>query len=396
MDHEISSIIRLIISGLLLLILIQWILLIRSFYQSLKKGSELRQTSWKYYEKPPLVSVIIPTKNEELISKCLSSIIQNDYQKLEIIVVVDDLNDETATTAKKLSNHNPTIKLVLSRPRPKNWLGKTWACNEGYLNSSGEILLFVDSDTIHGSKTISSSVRYLYDEDADALSLIPRYWYDDTLSKLTIMFTNFFRHALLSPHLVNDPESKIGYFIGHFILIRRVVYEEIGTHQSVRNSLIEDDELGKKVKSAGYKIKLLRGEQFLSTLFPKMGKNFIDLTKRTVIPLYLRNKPKVLIEFIKSFLFLVFPFIALFYSAAVSAFTDSFDYLVFSASILCIFMIHLAIILSIRKTLDLSNSYVFGVTVSCFVLVFGYAMGILFSLKKTSIHWRGTEYSFEN
>ena len=36
--------------------------------------------------------------------------------------------------------------------KPDKWTGKTWASEQGYLHSSGNILLFTDADTCYMSR----------------------------------------------------------------------------------------------------------------------------------------------------------------------------------------------------------------------------------------------------
>jgi hypothetical protein len=55
---------------------------------------------------------------------------------------------------------------------------------------------------------------------------------------------------------VNDPRSPIAFANGPCLLIRREVYFAIGGHQAVRASILEDTELGRIVKTAGYRMEV--------------------------------------------------------------------------------------------------------------------------------------------
>lgn len=94
----------------------------------------------------PLVSVIIPTYNEERdIAHCLGSLKEQSYQPLEILVVDDGSKDKTM----KVVQRERGIKLVRN-----DHLGPGAARNKGVKRAKGEILVFVDADMIFDNRFI--------------------------------------------------------------------------------------------------------------------------------------------------------------------------------------------------------------------------------------------------
>ena len=88
-------------------------------------------------ENQPLVSVIIPTFNSErFLEKCLSSLEDQSYKRLEVIVVDDRSRDSTVEIAQR---HQCRVFTNSRR-------GRAEAKNEGAQRSIGEYLLFLDSD----------------------------------------------------------------------------------------------------------------------------------------------------------------------------------------------------------------------------------------------------------
>jgi chlorobactene glucosyltransferase len=65
--------------------------------------------------------------------------------------------------------------------------GKNSACYQGYLNSTGEILLFTDADTLHLRSTMFLAVTYLIKQNLDALTAIPRILSEDDIWIKTIL-----------------------------------------------------------------------------------------------------------------------------------------------------------------------------------------------------------------
>ena len=94
----------------------------------------------------PLVSIIIPTKNNfKYIKKCIESIIENTtYPYFEIIIVDTGSTDSQVNNFYgKLINDNENIQIV----NYKKKFNFSDACNYGADNSNGEYLLFLNNDT---------------------------------------------------------------------------------------------------------------------------------------------------------------------------------------------------------------------------------------------------------
>ena len=135
------------LSAILVGVSITWILLIRSMWISFRDSPFLDKFEAKPHSKPK-VSVILPARNEEdFIEKCLNSLADQDYENYEIIVVDDRSQDNTGQIIKKIAEKNPKIIYVLADPKPEKWIGKNWACFEGFKRANGELLLFTDADT---------------------------------------------------------------------------------------------------------------------------------------------------------------------------------------------------------------------------------------------------------
>ena len=114
-------------------------------------------------------------------------------------MAIDDRSDDrTGEIIKKIAQENPKVKYVLADPKPEKWMGKIWACVEGYKRATGELLLFTDADTTHSKDTISLSVSHLLSEDLDALTVIPKMLFLDWWKKITRTPLSTFLHTRFS------------------------------------------------------------------------------------------------------------------------------------------------------------------------------------------------------
>ncbi len=381
-----------ILSAILVGVSITWILLIRSMWISFRDSPFLDKFEAKPHSKPK-VSVILPARNEEdFIEKCLNSLADQDYENYEIIVVDDHSQDNTGQIIKKIAEKNSKIIYVLADPKPEKWMGKNWACFEGFKRANGELLLFTDADTKHSKEMISLSVSHLLSEGLEALTVIPKMLCLDRWTKITLPMLSTFLHTRFSALRVNDPSKKTGYFFGSFFIIKRKAYEFVGTHEGVKSELVEDGALGKKVKESGFKMRMVRGEHLLEAVWARDWSTLWNGLKRLVIPLYLQSK-KIAVGIFFAVLFLLFmPFPILAYSIPFANMSESFSVL-FSVSVISVILLYVAAILEAKKGLSLGLVHALLGPVGSFIIVSGFASGILQVKSNTAVMWRGRTYS---
>ena len=89
-----------------------------------------------------LVSVIVPAYNvEKYIEKCISSIQEQTYQNIEIIVVDDGATDGTGALVEKMAKLDSRIRVI-----HQTNAGVSAARNHGMDAAQGEYIVFVDGD----------------------------------------------------------------------------------------------------------------------------------------------------------------------------------------------------------------------------------------------------------
>jgi hypothetical protein len=97
--------------------------------------------------------------------------------------------------------------------------------------------------------------------------------------------------------------------MGSFFLITRKVFVNVGTFESVHEELQEDKALGIIIKSRGYKLRLVKLKNMVYTLW---GDDLMTLWHgigRTVAPLVVKNKFKVLLNLLIIFFSSILPFV---------------------------------------------------------------------------------------
>ena len=110
-------------------------------------------SGFKMYK--PLVSIIVPAKNEEtVISRTIESILNQSYTNFELFVVVDNSSDNTYKIAREFEHKDSRVK-VFNRPDGKS---KASALNFCFEKSRGEIIATYDADTMLLRNTLENAV----------------------------------------------------------------------------------------------------------------------------------------------------------------------------------------------------------------------------------------------
>jgi len=241
-----------------------------------------------------LVSIIVPARNEEAnIERVLRSLAGQAGVR-EILVVDDQSSDRTREILDGLKAEIPLLRVLTIDSLPEGWLGKTYAVYRAAREAAGEWLLFTDADTEHLPGSLAATLELAERKGADLFSLspgqlTPRWW---EKAVIPLVYVNLAR--LYKFDEVSDPQAPAAAANGQYLLIRREVYERVGGHEAIRNEILEDVALAKRVKAAGGKLAFLPGAEWVQTrmyrTFPEMWRGW----SKNLFLLYGRNVAKIL------------------------------------------------------------------------------------------------------
>ena len=110
-----------------------------------------------------LVSIIVPVyKTEKYLSKCMDSILRQDYQNIEIILIDDGSPDNSGQICDEYEKKDNRIKAI----HQKN-TGLSGTRNLGIDTSKGDYIMFIDSDDYIDESMVSYLMGKLTETDAD-------------------------------------------------------------------------------------------------------------------------------------------------------------------------------------------------------------------------------------
>ena len=221
------------------------------------------EPSTESLDSAPTVWAIVPARDEaDVIEKSLKSLLTQDYEgDFKVILVDDNSSDDTATIAQQTAqqlNKTAQFQLLNGQPLAEGWKGKLWALAQGvdYASSQGKTVdyfLFTDADIEHHQTNLTELVTKAETEKLDLVSLMVLLRCESYWEKLLIPAFVYFFQQLYPFRLANNPNLPIAAAAGGCILIRAQALEQIGGIASVKEALIDDCTLAKKVKSNGGK-----------------------------------------------------------------------------------------------------------------------------------------------
>lgn len=384
-----------LLSVIMIAICMTWIYLTWYLNKSYRLSPKLKDFDSVYTGTIPKVSVILPARNEGMyISKCLDSLLVQDYLNYEIIAINDSSSDETGDIISQYSKEHQNIIFIELGPRPEGWVGKNWACYQGYIRSTGDLLLFTDADTQHSPSLMSLAVKHFLLENLDAITAMPRLICIDRWTKATLPMLSTFLHTRFSAIRVNDPETKVGYFFGSFFIISKTVYEKVGTHKEVKQELVEDGALGGKVKEAKFKLKMVRAEEEITAIWARDLRSLWQGLRRLMIPLYSQHSIKTSLMVIAIFFLLLVPFIMLPYSyLLLLKYGDPLSYILLVTSTLTSILIVLSNAVHSKFALRQSPLYAIASPIAAAIISFSFISSIIDANKPGAVVWRNRRYT---
>lgn len=197
-----------------------------------------------------LISVIVPVFNVAVyLPECIESILGQDYEKLEVILIDDGSNDTSGSICDEYAARDNRIHVI----HQKNG-GAAAAKNAGLRVATGEFLSFVDSDDFLEPGAYSHMVKLLTEYDADVVQCAFRDVYRDSAvdrivkhgrkelerNNYLVSFTQDWTCGLMT-----DKLFRRSLFSGIYFEVGNKIDDEYFTYQGIMNAnkILCDDQI---------------------------------------------------------------------------------------------------------------------------------------------------------
>lgn len=236
----------------------------------------------------PLVSVLIPARNEENnIIHIIEDIRKQTYKNIEIIVFDDSSTDNTAHIVLEKAKTDKRIQLIQSTKLPEKWLGKNWACHNLAQKANGEYFLFLDADVRIEKDTIQKALAFAQNFKLSLLSVFPKQFMRSTGEKLTVPLMHYILLTLLPLILVRlSPFSSHSAANGQFMLFQAKNYHKYSPHSFYKSEKVEDILISRYYKSNKVKIACITGTDKITCRMYTNIKEAINGFSKNIVMLF--------------------------------------------------------------------------------------------------------------
>ncbi|MEX2435839.1 MAG: glycosyltransferase family 2 protein [Balneolaceae bacterium] len=276
----------------------------------------------------PKISVCIPARNEEMnIGTLLDSVVRQEWNNYEILVLDDQSSDKTPEILKKaLASYPQLLTVINGKPKPAGWLGKPWACHQLGKAASGDILLFLDADTTLKPMALKGVSLSMADYNLDMLTVWPVQKLDSFWEKVVIPLIYYALVTLLPVIYVYRKPRWVPSFLerkirpkfaaacGQCIAFTRKAYEEIGGHESVKNQVVEDVELARIARRKNLTLRMFTGINSVSCRMYRSEKEMFEGLRKNFLAGFDHSVAKFIVAGLVHLIVFILPFITFIYA----------------------------------------------------------------------------------
>ena len=194
------------------------------------------------------VSVVVPARDEE---KTLPALLWSVAEQLpgvrEVVVVDDASHDATAEVARAGG-----ARVVQTGTPPPGWTGKAWACHTGAAAATGDLLLFLDADTVLRPGALAGLLA-AHARHGGLVSVQPHHEVVRPYEQLSAYFhvVALMASAAFARLGRREAPSRPPMAFGPCLLTSREDYVRAGGHEAVRADILDDAALAAAYHRAG-------------------------------------------------------------------------------------------------------------------------------------------------
>jgi 4,4'-diaponeurosporenoate glycosyltransferase len=193
------------------------------------------------------VSVVVPARDEEQTLPALLRSVAEQLPEVREVVVVDDASrDGTAAVARAAG-----ARVLPAGTPPPGWTGKAWACHTGAAATTGDLVLFLDADTVLRPGALARLLA-AHARHGGLVSVQPHH---DVVRPYEQLSAYFNVVALMASAAFTrrdrDAASPAPMAFGPCLLTSREDYVHAGGHEAVRADILDDAALAAAYHRAG-------------------------------------------------------------------------------------------------------------------------------------------------
>jgi hopene-associated glycosyltransferase HpnB len=198
---------------------------------------------------------VVPARNEaDLIARSVASLLAQDYPgRFRVVLVDDQSGDGTGAAARALGDERLTV--LDGAEHPAGWTGKLFAVHQGVAHASAEdspdYLWLTDADIAHAPDNLRRLVARAVASKFVLTSQMAKLNCESFAERFLIPAFVFFFDMLFPFAWANDPKKRTAAAAGGCMLVGREALARAGGIESIRQAIIDDCALARRMKAQG-------------------------------------------------------------------------------------------------------------------------------------------------
>lgn len=193
------------------------------------------------------VSVVVPARDEEQTLPVLLRSVAEQLPEIREPVVVDDASSDATADVARAGG----ARVVPADTPPPGWTGKAWACHTGAMATTGDLLLFLDADTVLRPGALARLLA-AHARHGGLVSVQPHH---DVVRPYEQVSAYFNAVALMASAAFTRrgrvAANRVPMAFGPCLLTSREDYVRVGGHEAVRADILDDAALAGAYHRAG-------------------------------------------------------------------------------------------------------------------------------------------------
>lgn len=332
------------------------------------------------------LAIIVPARNEqESIEQALKRLLALDYDKYQVIAVDDRSTDRTGEIMDRVAAASGArLRVVHIEALPAGWMGKAHAMWTAAQEADCDWILFTDADVMFRPDCLRRAVAYAEEAKADHVVLLPKVLMERPGEKMMIGFFQLLFVFGHRPWKVADPKTKDHIGVGAFNLVRRTTYDAIGTYKALKFEVVDDMKLGKVIKNAGFRQRVVFGDDMIEIRWAHGARGVVrNLTKNSFAVMSFQLW-RVTLASIGLVILNLLPF----YGTVAAPGWTRLPYGVALASMFLLYA-------GVWRKVEIEPWYFFLHPIATLLFIYTMLRSTYFALRHGGVEWRGTVYSLD-
>jgi glycosyltransferase involved in cell wall biosynthesis len=330
--------------------------------------------------------IVVPACNEEdSIEQALRRLIALDYSNYQVIAVNDRSSDRTGAIMDSVAaSSDGRLKVVHITELPAGWLGKTHAMWSAARQANSDWILFTDADVMFRPDCLRRTIAYATAEKADHVVLLPKIIMKRAGEKMMVGFFQLLFVFGHRPWKVADPKAKDHIGVGAFNLVRRSTYEAVGTYEALKFEVVDDMKLGKVIKNAGFRQRVVFGDDLIEIRWAKGARGVVNNLTKNFFAVMSFQAWRAIGGSVAMAILNLLPFWGV-------LFAPGWARIPYGVTLASMFLLYAGI----WRKVDISPWYFLLHPVSTLLFIYTMMKSMIVTLRNGGVEWRGTFYPLE-